>query len=349
MSLYDSSTYMQDLETAASHSVGIEHLSGKKILITGATGTIGSFLVDLLLHYDQTDQADITVYAASRSVKRLEERFRDVMTEQLIFVPYDCAKPVEFECQADYIIHAAGNAFPAAFNKDPVGTIVNNVLGTYNLLEYGRTHGAKRFLYVSSGEVYGQGDLSLEAFDEAYGGYVDPVSPRSCYPNSKRTAETLCASFSKEYGLETVIVRPCHTYGPSITENDNRAHAQFIRDVLDGKDIILTSAGTQMRSYCYVADCASAILTVLINGQSGEAYNIANPNARVTIAGFAEIVAETAGRKVIFADPDEKDLADRTPIAKQVLDTKKLEGLGWRGVYSVQDGIADVLAILQGQ
>ena len=208
----------------------------------------------------------------------------------------------DFDFAVDYIIHAASPAFPAAFNNDPVGTVMSNILGTKYLLDYGKDHGTKRMLYISSGEVYGQGDLSLESFDETYAGYVDPTSVRSCYPNGKRTAETLCVSYTKQFGIDTVIVRPSHTYGPTVTKADNRANAQFVNKGLAGEDIVLNSAGNQMRSYTYLADSASAIISVLTSGESGNAYNIANSASRTTIAGFAKEVASQTGTKVIFAD-----------------------------------------------
>ena len=347
MSLYDSQTYIRDLDTSVDASVGIEKMKNCAVLITGATGTIGSYLVDLFLRYNDTHSAGIKIYASGRSLKRLSERFDGFKTELLTYVEYDILEKISFDFPVDYIIHAAGNAYPEAFSNHPVETVVGNVSGTYALLEYARMHGAKRLLYVSSGEVYGQGDLSLDEYDEDYSGYVNPVSPRSCYPSSKRAAETLCASYSKQYGLETVIVRPCHTYGPSITAVDNRANAQFIRNVLGGEDIVLKSEGLQMRSYCYIADCASVILTVLMNGKSGEAYNSANPDARITIAGFAGAIAEAASRNVVFAVPTNDDIAQRTPIAKQVLSSKKAEELGWKGHFSVQSGTEHTLRILK--
>lgn len=348
MSLYESKTYIKDLKMALSISVGINDIKGRSILVTGATGTIGSFIVDMLLEYNKTG-ADVKIYAASRSIKRLSERFEAGKTDLLEYIEFDAMKPIEFSFDTEFIIHAGGNAHPVAFNSDPVGTIVGNVIGTYHLLEFARTHDTKRFLYISTGEVYGQSDTSVDAFTEDYSGYVDPTSPRSCYPVSKRAAETLCSSYTKQYGLETVIVRPCHTYGPGITNSDSRANVQFIRNVLNGEDIVLKSAGTQMRSYCYIADCASAIMTFLFKGVPGQAYNSANPDAKITLVGLAAKIGDYAGRKVVFADPDVVDIANRTPITKQVLSSKKVEKLGWQGKYTIEDGVAHTLAILKGE
>ncbi len=346
-SLHKSGIYLSDLDTAIKHTVGIEKLKESRILITGATGTIGSFVTDMLLRNNQKNDANIRIFAAGRDTDRLRRIFENF--GGVTALPYELEEKIKFDVPIDYIIHCAGNAHPAAFNSDPVGTIIGNVNGTYHLLDYGRTHGAARLLYVSSGEVYGQGDLQLEEFEETYAGYLNTQSPRFCYPSSKRTAENLCASYSMQYGLETVVVRPCHTYGPWMTSSDNRASVQFMNNVLRGEDIIMKSAGDQMRSYNYIADCASALLTVLINGNSGEAYNLANPECRVTIARFARIVASAAGREVIFKVPDRMDIANRTPIARQVLSTGKIEALGWKGAFSLEKGIRHTIDILWGK
>ena len=343
MGLYDSKTYMSDLETAVSAVADIEKLNDRSFLVTGASCLIGSFIVDTLVYYNEKNNAGIKVCATGRSIKRLEERF-GAQSDSLCFAEYDVNDVPSFDFRADYIIHAASNAYPAAFNDYPVDTVMSNVSGTYNLLEYARKVSADRFMFISSGEVYGQGDLSLDAFSEDYSGYVDILQPRSCYPSAKRTAETLCVSYTKQYGVDTVIARPCHTYGPNATQADNRANVQFVNNALAGNDIVLNSAGNQMRSYNYVADCVSAILTVLIKGESATAYNIANPDVRTTIAGFAREVAEQTGHRLIFAKPDEVALAQRTPIAKQVLDTTRLTQLGWKGCYSLADGVAHTLA-----
>ena len=349
MYLYSSQTYLEDLKSALDATLNKEKLKNSSVLITGASGLIGSFVVDMLLLYNREEDANIKVYATGRNIERLNERFSDVKSDNLIFVEHDVNCEPKFDFEVDYIIHAASNAYPQAFVTDPVGTILSNVVGTQYLLDYAKEHSAKRFMFVSSGEVYGQADPGLTAFPENYSGYVDPTQSRSCYPASKRAAETLCVSYTQQYGLDTVIVRPCHTYGPNTTKNDNRASVQFVNSAVAGKDIVMRSRGTQLRSYCYIADCVSALLTVLLCGKSCEAYNIANPQARATIADFAEIVAKIAGTKVVFSEPDEAQKAEQTPITYAVLDSDKLCALGWNGKYSVESGIINTISVIRGK
>lgn len=346
MNLHQSKLYFEDIDRTLRHVVGMEKLFGKSVLITGATGTIGSFVADTLIRFNHQNATKLKIYLAGRDLEKMRMRFEEC--ENIEFLIYDMESPIKFEVSVDYIIHAAGNAHPAAFNGDPVGTIIGNVESTFALLEYLKKHCGKRLLYVSSGEVYGQGDVSISAFEEEYAGYVNALSPRSCYPLSKRTTENLCVSYWKQYGVETVIVRPCHTYGPCMTTTDNRAHVQFFHNALDGEDILLKSAGRQMRSYNYVADCVSGLLTVLVNGEPGEAYNLANPESRLTIAQLAAKIAKAESKKVVFENPTPIEIANQSPIAKQVLDTQKLEKLGWKPAFSIEEGISHTLSICKG-
>ena len=211
-----------------------------------------------------------------------------------------------------------------------------NFNGTDNLLAYGMAHGLRRFLYVSSGEVYGQGDGG-KPFAEGDSGYVDCATARACYPSAKRAAETLCASYAAEHGADVVIARPCHTYGPHFTEADNRVYAQFIRNVLRGEDIVMKSDGSQLRSWCYVADCACALLHILLKGERGQAYNVADPSACFSIRELAEAVAAMAGRKVLIELPPEAERRGYSAVTHAVFDTRRLESLGWRVAGRWQD------------
>jgi nucleoside-diphosphate-sugar epimerase len=191
-------------------------------------------------------------------------------------VPYDACKPVHFDFKADYVIHAACSAHPLAYSTDPVGTMQANLMGTMELLEYLRGCEGARFVFLSTGETYGENPDLPDGFAEESHGYVNPMNPRSCYPESKRAAETLCASYAAQYGVDALVVRLCHVYGPTITGANSRADAQFLRKALAGEDIVMKSTGAQVRSFCYVPDAAAALFTVLLKGETGQAYNIAN-------------------------------------------------------------------------
>ena len=218
---------------------------------------------------------------------------------------------------------------------------MSNIMGTKNLLDYGRTHGMKRFLYVSSGEVYGNGDV--EEWKEDDSGYVDCMTMRSCYPTSKRAAETLCVAYMHQHNVDVVVARPCHTYGPGFTESDTRAFAQFVRNARKHENIILKSKGEQYRSWLYVKDCVSAILTILLNGQNGEAYNVADKKSCITIRELAETIADIGGAKVVFDVPSDIEKQGFSVIRKAVFDTSKLEALGWEPHYLLQDALMETI------
>ena len=345
MSFLDIVKYKEDIGAVLEGISDIDKLFGSSVLITGAGGMLGSFITDTLLYLNDSRDAGIKIYAAGRNISRLLERFGE--RGDLFFVRHDLMEDVGFDFPVHYLIHAAGYSDPASFNTDPAGTVAGNVGGTYELLKYANTHGCRRFLYVSSGEVYGKGSPEKNSFEETYSGYVDPVAVRSCYPVSKRAAENLCVSYGIEYGLDAVIVRPCHIYGPCFKPDDSHAYVQFIKNALAGKDIVMKSAGSQTRSYIYAADCAAGILTALISGESGQAYNIANPGSIVTIADLAKEIASAAGVDVTFENPDEKDIRDRSPIQRQVLNADKLVSVGFRPAFGISEGIGHTFEILK--
>lgn len=344
---YRNVIYREDLQYVLD-CIPIEQLKGCNVLVAGATGLIGSFLVDVLMLSNELLHYNINVFAMGRKKESLEKRFRSHLKSPFFHaIQHDVKFPLRCGYHFDYIINAASNAHPLAFSTDPVGTIMGNILGVYNLLEYAKHNGLERFLFISSGEVYGQGNENVSAFDESYSGYVDNTNPRACYPNAKRAAETLCVSYTKQYGIDTVIARPCHIYGPTATKGDNRASAQFINNALSGKDIVMKSHGLQLRSYCYVADCVSGILTILLKGETGQAYNIANADSNVTIREMAEIIASVSGKKVVFEVPDEIEKAGYNPVARSILDASKLEKLGWKANYDMETGIKRTIDILK--
>lgn len=318
-------SYIDDIKAVGQLDLPWNQLNGANILITGATGLIGGCLVEVLMG---RQQKDYHVYAAGRNEERAKAKFRAYAEDpQFHFVKYDVMQPLESDLRFDFIIHAASNASPNFFADSPVEVMKSNILGAANLMEYGMQHGMKRFLYVSSGEVYGEGDGRV--FSEDYSGYVDCTLPRSCYPSSKRAAETLCVSYADEYGCDVVIARPCHVYGPGFTESDNRVYAQFIRNVLRGEDIVMKSTGEQFRSWCYVVDCASALIYILLKGENGQAYNIADPDSNISIRELAELISCIGGKKVILDIPDQSEKKGYNVVKKSLFQTEKLGKLGW--------------------
>jgi len=317
--------YQDDIKKVATLLLPWDKLSGCNVLVTGATGLIGGCLVDVLMAHENKDY---NVYASGRNEERAKKRFlRYVNDKTFHFFKYDVMQPLVCDVDFQYIIHAASGACPAEFGKHPVEVMKGNINGVDNLMSYGIRHGMKRLLYISSGEVYGEGDGRV--FTEEYSGYVDCALPRSCYPSSKRAAETLCVSYGVEYNVDVVIARPCHVYGPEFTESDNRVYAQFIRNVLQGEDVVMKSTGEQFRSWCYVVDCVSGLLHVLLKGENREVYNIADEDSNITIRQLAELIAGLVGRKVIMKCPDDFEKKGYNMVSKSVFATKKLEALGW--------------------
>lgn len=317
--------YQEDLLAAATKPLPWQRLSGKNVLVVGATGLIGGAVVDVLM---RRGPLDFDVYACGRNEERARRRFSAWWPNpRFHFLKHDVTSPWEETVDFHFVIDTASGASPQLYVSDPVGIIRANILGVDRLLDNGRRHGMEKFVYVSSGEVYGEGDG--RAFTEDYSGYVDPMSVRSCYPSSKRAAETLCVAYAHKFGVDVSVARPSHVYGPCFTEGDKRVYAEFIRDVIGGDDIVMKSDGMKFRSWCYVVDCASALLYILLKGESGKAYNIADESSNKTIRELAIMVADIGGRRLRVELPPDAAATGGTPITKAVFDTSRLRGLGW--------------------
>ena len=335
--------YQADILHIFQSDLPLKKLTGSRILVAGATGLVGGCLVDALM---SNPERDYEVYALGRNESRARKRFSAFFKmDDFHFVCQDILKPLQGDITYDYIIHAASGASPADFAERPVEVVKANIDGVINLMDYGRGHGMRRFLYVSTGEVYGEGDGRV--FEENYSGFVDCTSPRSCYPSSKRAAETLCVSYLAEYGCDVVIARPCHVFGPHFTETDNRVYAQFIRNVLQGQDIVMKSTGSQFRSWCYVVDCVSALLYILLKGEAGEAYNVANPESNISIRELAETIAAIVGKRVRIEVPALEEKKGYNVVQKAVFSTKKIERLGWRPEYGIASALRRTIETLK--
>lgn len=334
------STYDDDIRRVKDLDLPWEILDKANILVVGATGLIGRALVDVLM---QLPDKTFHLYAGVRDLNYAQYCFAKYDNKAAFTVlRYDVAMPVPFDVDFHYIIHAASYAGPGAFKHDPVGIIKANILGVDQLFSYGTQHNLKKLLYISSAEVYGEGNGI--PFSERDSGILDWVSLRACYPSAKRAAETLCVSYASQYGIETSIVRPCHVYGPFFTPKDDRAYAQFIRNVLAKENIILKSMGLQQRSWCYVVDCAFALLYVLLKGENQNAYNIADMQSNVSIREFAGMIASKGGQDIVFNLPEQ--VMENPIISQAIFDTEKINKLGWYPLWKLKEGISNTLDTL---
>ncbi len=341
--------YARSLAAACGDIPGLRALKGSRVLITGATGLIGSCLADALLLLNADRGMEIEIYAAGRSEVGMRARFGATMDEpRFHFVPYDAVKPPVFDFEADYVVHAATSAHPLAYATDPVGVMQANIVGAMNLLEALRGWGRGRFLLLSTGETYGENPVFPEGFSETDTGYIDTMRPRSCYPEGKRAAETLCACYAAQYGVDAVVARLCHVYGPTFTPSNSRADAQFLRNALNGRDIVMKSAGSQVRSWCYVADAVCALLTLLLRGEAGQAYNVANRQSVASIREYAQTLADISGVQLVFELPPEVEKAGYTQVSRAVLNPAKLEGLGWRPRFGLREGLEESFEACRG-
>ncbi len=348
MILYDCIQWLDDIDIVLNKLSELEWLENNSILITGATGLIGSSIVDLLIRYNDTHGHKINIYAAGRSKDKYHSRFGYLTgRNDLSFVFYDALQEkIIIENNIDYIIHTASNAYPEVIINEPVETIASNFIGLKSLLDFSRCNNVKRVLYVSSSEVYGKKQNSEPYLENEYG-YIDILNPRNSYSIGKRAAETLLASYSKEYSIDFVIARPGHIYGPTANKTDNRASSAFAFSAARGEDIVMKSDGLQLRSYCYSLDCVSAIIKILLLGERSKAYNISNPDSVITIRQMAEILAQSAGVKLLFEEASPEEKKSFNPMNNSSLDSSSLIKLGWEGCFDASKGLEHTFRILK--
>lgn len=311
------------------------------VLVTGATGLIGSCIVDVFYYANTEYGCDFKVYALGLGKDILENRFSNM--DSVVCIEQNIMEPIT-GIEADYIIHAASNADPKSYALYPAETILINVLGAQNVLNMCKNKDT-RVLLTSTFEVYGK--LEKDEYCETDFGLIDQNQIRSCYPESKRTAEILFRAYHEEYGVNSIIARLSSIYGPTMLKNDSKAHAQFLKNALQGENIVLKSKGEQKRTYCYLMDAVSGLLTVLFKGQPGEAYNVANSESIATIADVANEIADLAGTKVVFDIPDEIESRGFSKPQNCVLNTKKIKELGWEGKYNLRTGLQETMEILR--
>ena len=347
--IYSSNLWFNDIDKIINSLPELETLSGKSIIITGAGGLICSSVVDILIRYNETHNNKINILAAGRNINKIRERFKDFSgRDYFTYINYDTSRINYIPPEINYIIHGASNAYPAIYSLEPVETMTANITGIKLPLDYARENNSGKVLYISSSEVYGQrADNNTQAFRENDYGYTDLLNMRNCYAVSKRAAETLLAGYKSEFGVNSLIVRPGHIYGPTASERDNRVGSAFPYLAARGENIIMKSDGLQLRSWCYCLDCAGAILKVLLNGESVQAYNI--PGTILTIREIAEMLASFGNVKLIRENASDSEKRVFNSMNNSSLDGSKLEALGWKNLFDAQTGFKHTVEILKAR
>jgi nucleoside-diphosphate-sugar epimerase len=304
--------------------------------------------MDILICYNETHTKTIQIYAAGRNEKKMHDRFSEFFDRAYFhFIPYDASRADNhFDFPCDYVIHGAANSSPKKIVKEPVETMLSNFLGMKYLLDFAREKETKRILYISSSEVYGKKERKGAAKESDYG-YIDILLPRNSYSIGKQAAETLCISYADEYGLDPIIIRPGHIYGPTANRTDDHVSSSWAYDVASGKDIIMKSDGAQIRSYVYCLDCASAILKVLLCGEKGRAYNISNPASIISIKEMAELLCDAAGVRLHVEQATAEEKKGFNPMNDSSIDSSSLLALGWNGCFDAKMGFYHTVEILK--
>jgi nucleoside-diphosphate-sugar epimerase len=319
-----------------------DRFNNKTVLITGANGFLPAYMVETLLYLNNsTKEITVTVLALVRNIEKAKERFKSYADDKnLVYIVQDVATPIKIDSKIDFIIHAASQASPKYYGVDPVGTINANVLGTINLLELAREKKIEEFLFYSSGEVYGQIDDANNPVKEDYYGYLNPTNVRSCYAESKRMGENLCVSYHHQYGINTKIVRPFHTYGPGMQLDDGRVFADFVRDLVYERNIEMKSDGSARRAFCYLKDATIGFFTVMFKGLPAEPYNVGNPHEEHSIIELAEIMVRISKNpiKIIKKEIVPTNQYLKSPLIRNTPNIDKAKTLGWVPYTTAEEG-----------
>jgi UDP-glucuronate decarboxylase len=332
----------EDIDNILSSKLPWNKLKGKTVLITGAGGFIASFIVKTICHLNDKYGLEITLILNSRKKSSLNVRLKEYTNRMdiKIFVS-DISKPLELTDPPDYIIHAASHASPKYYSVDPVGTMLPNVIGTYNLLEFAKKKKVDKFLFLSSAEIYGEMEEKQIPTKENQYGYIDLLNVRSCYAESKRMGEQICMDYYSQFKIGAVIARLFHVYGPGMLLEDKRVQADFAANIIKCEDIELKSEGENRRSFCYITDAVKGIFTVLLKGKNGEAYNLGNSKEEISIKDLAEklsVLFYGNKNRVKHVKRNINDSYMKSTNVRVCPDVSKIAGLGWKSEISINDG-----------
>lgn len=314
--------------------------ANKRVLVTGASGLLPAYMVETLLYLNRRFGLNVTVTALVRSYDNFARRFASYLDDNhLQVLVQDVTEPVVLSQPHHFIIHAASNASPKYFGQDPVGTIKANVMGTMQLLDLARQHPVEAFLYFSSGEVCGSGS-QIPTGESDYG-YLDPTDVRSCYAESKRIGENMCACWYQQFQVPTKIVRPSHTFGPGMRLDDGRVFSDFVASIVQHQPLLIKSDGKASRAFCYVSDATIGYFLAMVKGEGGTPYNVGNDLAEYSVNALADMLVDTfADEQVSIHRQHQHTISSYlpSPFSRCCPEISRIKALGWRPQVSVAQG-----------
>lgn len=332
-----------DISEIISENLNWSYFAGKTILVTGANGMLPAYIVYTLIGLNESilKSNPCKILALVRNREKSLLKFENfIKRDDFSLLVKDVSTFSACEEKIHIIIHAASQASPKYYGVDPVGTLKANTLGTMNLLELARKNCVKKFVFISSGEVYGVLDGSKKNIDESYTGNVDITNVRSCYAEGKRMGENMCVCYSHQYNIHVNMLRLCHTYGPGCAIDDGRVFGDFVQDVVNNRDICLNSDGSAKRSFLYVTDMIRALFYILLNAKTNEAFNIASEK-ETSILDLANLLCSLfpeKGLKVKLSENKQIRGYIKSASTNASYNIEKLKSLGWNEKVSVREG-----------
>ncbi len=340
MIAYNNQIVTDDLADICKSELDWQQFHEKTVLITGATGMLAAYLTYTFLYLKEHFGINVRVIALCRTKSKAENTFKVFLKKPYFtLLLQDVCEPIQYEGNIDYIFHLAGNASPHFINTDPVGIVKSNMIGTFNVLELAKEKHTEKVIFASTREVYGKNEEE-DSLTETSFGTIDPMENRSCYPESKRAAETIFRSYFIQYGVNFNALRIAHSYGPGMNlHSDGRVMADLMGNVVDGKNIELKSTGEALRAFCYITDAVTGIFYAALKGEPGEAYNLANETEEISIRDLAQMLVSLRrdkNLKVVFNIPETN--SGYCNYKRVGLNTNKLEKLGWQPNVSLKEG-----------
>ncbi len=343
--------YIEDIKNVISNINEIEKFRNKSIFISGCAGLIGTFITDLFMYLNKTSDFNTTIISNGRNEDRLKKHFSNYIdSPNFKIYAKDINDGIDYDGKVDYIINCASNTHPKLYSTDPIGTIMTNIKGTDNILDYASRNNIDKTIFLSSVEIYGVNVNGIDRFKESEMGYIDCNTLRAGYNEAKRAGEALCQAYIEQKNIDVTLLRLPRLYGPTLKSDDTKALSQFINKGVNGENIVLKSEGNQYFSYLYVADAVFGILKAITKGKKGEVYNLSSIDSDIRLKDLAKIIADYSGVDVVFDIPDNTEQKGYSKATDARLDsTKAMNELEWKSLYSIEDGIQRTIEIMSSK